>query len=103
MWEEGRVVWVTAGHDKDRFYAIVSVAEGRVAVADGKLRKLGKPKWKNLLHVRPTGTVLESSAVTTDKKLREALRPFNAGGTATNGSGGSPRKEGGYELCQRQT
>lgn len=85
MLEKGRVVRVIAGHDKNRFYAIVSVAEGRVAIADGKARKLARLKWKNPLHVRPTSTVLDNSAVLTDKKLREALKPFYAAG-----------EEGGY-------
>lgn len=77
MLEEGRVVYSIAGHDKDRFYAVVSAGKDRVTIADGKARKLGQPKAKNALHLRPTNTTLDMEACNTDKKLREALRPFN--------------------------
>ena len=77
MLDAGRVVKSIAGHDKDRFYAIISVEGDRVTIADGKARKLAAPKAKNVLHVRPTGTTLDLNIVTTDKKLREALGPWN--------------------------
>lgn len=78
MLETGRVVRSDAGHDKDRFYVVVSASGTRASIADGKLRKLEKPKAKNLLHLRPTKTVLSPENMQTDKKLREALRPFNS-------------------------
>lgn len=80
MLEAGRVVRSIAGHDKDRFYVVVTAAGERVAIADGRRRKLAAPKAKNLLHVRVTNTVLPPDAYTTDKRLREALAPFQAAG-----------------------
>lgn len=93
MLQTGCVVRSIAGHDKDRFYVVVNMEAGKAFIADGKRRKLEKPKAKNPLHLRPTLTVLDLQAVTTDKKLRRALLPFN----------GTVEKEGGNELCQRQT
>lgn len=78
MLQAGRVVRSIAGHDRDSFYVIVEAAVGRVLIADGKARKLAKPKAKNPRHVRPTNEVLDLGAVTTDKKLRAALRAFCA-------------------------
>lgn len=77
MLKPGMVVRSAAGHDKDRFYVIVAILGQKVSIADGKRRKLEKPKHKNPLHLNPTKTVLDIAALTTDKKLREALRPFN--------------------------
>lgn len=80
MLQAGRVVKSIAGRDQDRFYVVVSVESGRVSIADGKARKLAKPKGKNPLHLRPTNSYLDLSAVTTDKQLRKALEPLNAAG-----------------------
>lgn len=80
--KSGQIVRSIAGHDKNKFYVIVTAAQNSVTIADGKARKLDKPKRKNVLHVRPTNTVLDLSVLTTDKKLRKAIADF--------------REEGGY-------
>lgn len=80
MLEAGRVVRAIAGHDKDRFYVVITAEQDRICIADGKRRKLAKPKAKNPLHIRVTNTVLDLSTVETDKKLREALWRFNEAG-----------------------
>lgn len=72
----GQIVKSIAGHDKDRFYMIVQVEKDSVTIADGKARKLGKPKRKNVLHIAPTNTILDPVVLTTDKKLRKALADF---------------------------
>jgi ribosomal protein L14E/L6E/L27E len=86
MLEVGRVVRSNSGHDKDRFYAVVAVKEGRVTIADGKLRKLSKPKEKNVLHVSPTSLILDMGVVITDKKLREALLHLNRAAETEGGN-----------------
>lgn len=73
----GQVVWSAAGHDKDRFYMVVNLEKDAVWIADGKRRTLASPKRKNPIHLRKTNTVLDPDAVTTDKKLRQALAGFN--------------------------
>ena len=90
MLEIGRVVRASAGRDKHRFYAVAKLEQGEVFIADGKRRKLAKPKRKNSAHLCLTKTVLESTALKTDKQLRLALRPFNEGPGAHN------EQEGGY-------
>jgi ribosomal protein L14E/L6E/L27E len=74
MLKAGCVVRSIRGHDKDSFYVITQILGDRVTIADGKARKLAKPKVKNTLHVRPMNVVLDMQAVTTDKKLREAMK-----------------------------
>ncbi|WRS27494.1 KOW domain-containing RNA-binding protein [Oscillospiraceae bacterium MB08-C2-2] len=74
---EGTVVKSVAGHDQNRFYVITKIEPGFVWIADGRLRKLEKPKRKNILHIKKTNTALSLEKISTDKKLREALRPFN--------------------------
>lgn len=82
--ETGRVVKVAAGHDAPGYFAVLRV-EGRfVMLADGRRRTLVRPKRKNLRHIRKTDTWLDETSLTTDKKLREALRAFceHEGGNA---------------------
>lgn len=75
----GGVVRSIAGHDKNIFHVIVRVEQDIVFLADGKARKLEKPKRKNAKHVAATRTVLDMDILTTDKTLRAALWPFNYG------------------------
>ena len=89
---EGRVVYSAAGHDKNRFYMVVKCEGDAIYIADGKRRKLEKPKRKNPIHLRRTNTVLDPLAITTDKKLRNALAPLNNPSAAPN------EEEGGTKL-----
>ena len=68
----GRVVISSAGHDKGRFMLVVGADGDRIFVADGKERKLGHPKKKNIRHVRATSSTIEPEGLT-DKKLRQLL------------------------------
>jgi len=92
MLQTGNVVYSTAGRDKHKFYAVVGLERDMALIADGKGRKLEKPKRKNLLHLRPTKTLLDGAALRTDKQLRLALAPFN------NGEGVHTETEGGTRL-----
>ena len=87
-WRRGQVARSLAGHDKGTFLAVLEVAPPRGArefaclvapyavVADGKARPLERPKRKKLFHLAPTGTALPEEALETNRKLRNALRPF---------------------------
>lgn len=77
MRQTGRVVKSIAGHDKDRFYVVVGSKGDRVDIADGKARKLAKPKAKNMLHLRATSILLDMETTKTDKQLRAALHALN--------------------------
>lgn len=75
--QEGMIVKSDAGHDQERYYVVVAVQEGFAFIADGKRRKLSKPKKKNVRHLKRTGRAVELTAVNTDPKLRRALRELN--------------------------
>ena len=68
----GRVVISSAGHDKGRFMLVVGADGDRILLADGKERKLGHPKKKNIRHVRATARTIEPEGLT-NKKLRQTL------------------------------
>ena len=74
MFQCGEVVFSAAGHDKERFYAVVGVGEdGCPLIADGKRRKLQSPKRKNPKHLRPTGKQVELAGIGSDRAPRRAL------------------------------
>ena len=73
---QGSVIKSIAGHDKDFHYAVIKVDENYVYIANGKERKLEKPKRKNIKHISPTTTVLDLNEIT-NKKLRKLLADFD--------------------------
>jgi len=71
----GMIVRSKAGRDCGKLFAIVGVLDPPfVYVADGDIRKIDKPKRKNLKHVELTGTM---SALLV-KKLEDKIRITNA-------------------------
>ena len=76
--KRGAVVENRSGHDKG-FFAVVNLDGGCVYIANGRSRLLEKPKKKNPKHLSLTGDVLDMENITTDKKLRAALWPYNFG------------------------
>lgn len=74
MIEEGMVVHSAAGHDAGVCYLVLAVEGNFALLADGRRRKLDRPKRKSVRHIRKTNTRLQRPD--TDKKLREALRAF---------------------------
>ncbi len=71
--ERGCVVQSLAGRDRERLMAVLDCREGRVLVADGKVRKLAQPKAKNPRHLRQLGCRLDAEDLGSDKTLRKAL------------------------------
>lgn len=69
----------TAGHDRGTLYLVLEEDGGSVLLADGKLRKLARPKKKNRKHVifLPEGLTEAVSGKLhdplTDAALRRAL------------------------------
>jgi ribosomal protein L14E/L6E/L27E len=76
---KGSVVRATAGRDKDKFFVVLSVEGAYAQIADGKRRKVQKPKNKKLIHLAPTNTVYEGST-DSNPKIRTILRNFKNGG-----------------------
>ena len=72
---EGTVVKAKAGRDDEKNFVVTEVCgDGRyVLIADGKTRKLDKPKRKNIKHLAVSNTVIDLNEIT-DKKLKMILR-----------------------------
>lgn len=75
--EPGMIVKSDAGHDQERFYVIVAVEEGWAYIADGKRRKVERPKRKNPRHLKPTSLRVDLSEADTNQKLRRILHGLN--------------------------
>lgn len=84
------VVVSLAGHDKGGVFAVVGAAGSQyVWIADGRRRKVEKPKRKKIRHLRPIGTLEPLQAgVRSNRSLRLALKAFPvAGDTNVTGEG----------------
>lgn len=69
------VVLSTAGHDSGRLFTVVGFADDNHAlIADGRLRRLEKPKKKKLRHLKVAGRL--ETACATNRALHRALREF---------------------------
>ena len=75
-YQRGLVVKSKAGHDKGTFLTVIEVKGNCLLLSDGKRRSLLKPKLKRMIHVAPSTYVLKDLELTTDKKIREALKNF---------------------------
>ena len=73
----GMIVRSAAGHDRGNFLVITAVEGDFAFVADGKERKLQKPKKKRLKHLKLTNTVIDTDNLT-DKGLRKIISAFPA-------------------------
>ncbi len=72
--EEGSIVRSVAGRDAGRLFLVTEILDDEyVLLADGKLRKAGKPKKKKLRHIRTTG-----------KCIREASEVIREGGCSVD-------------------
>ena len=74
----GMVVQNQSGHDKG-YFAVVKIDSSYIYIANGKTRLLSSPKRKNPRHLILTKAILDMDSITTDRKLRAALWPFNYG------------------------
>lgn len=77
---EGSVVKSKAGHDRERFAVVVGFQDGWPLIADGKLRKLERPKRKNPRHLVGTRERLNLSEIHGNTMLKRMLWPFQYGG-----------------------
>jgi len=75
---KGSVVRARAGRDKDGYFVVAAFDDKYCFIADGKSRKLDKPKRKNLRHISLTDSVIENINDITDKKLRTLLKEYSA-------------------------
>lgn len=87
----GWIVRSTAGHDRDALFCVVKKEENFFFLADGKTRKLQKPKRKKERHVDimyraempdPTIQKLQCGNTVSDRELRRMLAAFKGGNHA---------------------
>ena len=90
--QPGTVVLVKKGRDAGRFLLVTALDGKDLMLADGKRRKLAKPKRKNPVHVQKTEIRLPLEALT-DKALRKALMPLNSAADAPKTKMNQIRKE----------
>lgn len=79
----GQVVYSKSGHDKGDVQMIVAVEGEYLFLADGRRRKLEKPKRKKKMHVQPTFYVeedvaakLQTGAYLLDADIKKALKKY---------------------------
>lgn len=79
----GQVVYSKSGHDKGDVQMIVAVEEEYLFLADGRRRKLEKPKRKKKMHVQPTFYVekdvaakLQKGEYLLDAEIKKALKKY---------------------------
>ncbi len=70
----GDVVLSTAGRDRGRLFFVLEAGGGFVTLADGKVRKLERPKRKNEKHVRK----VSQSDTLVAGKLRAGQKVLNS-------------------------
>ncbi|MEG1773352.1 MAG: KOW domain-containing RNA-binding protein [Oscillospiraceae bacterium] len=75
---QGTVVISRAGHDQGDWFAVVGLEGDFAFLADGKARKLERPKRKRLRHLAKTLTVLDAADYQTDRQLRKTLSKLSA-------------------------
>ena len=72
----GMIVRSKKGHDKGRFYAVLSVCGDSAALINAENRTKECPKRKKLLHLAPTKTVLTQAQLCSDSEIRQILAVF---------------------------
>lgn len=76
--QKGSIVRALAGRDKGGFFVVLDTEGSFALIADGKRRRIQRPKRKKLKHLAPTNTVYNGSTQT-NPQIRKALREFNGG------------------------
>ena len=79
----GQVVYSKSGHDKGDVQMVLAVEGEYLLLADGKRRKIEKPKRKKKMHVQPTFHVekevaakLQEGAYVLDADIKKALKKY---------------------------
>ena len=78
--EAGQIVFSKAGHDKGDIFVVLKSDDKYAYLADGKRRKLAKPKKKKLIHIQKTNKVAKDiiekldSGILLDSDLRKTLK-----------------------------
>ncbi len=71
----GMLVRSKAGHDKGCIYAVISVKNEYVYLADGGLRPLSRMKKKNVRHLQPI-LKMRAEDISSDIEIRKVIREY---------------------------
>ncbi len=74
----GTVVKSLAGHDRGKWFVIISCDDHFAFIADGKSRTINNPKRKNHIHLAQTKTVLSDSEMNSDESIRGFLKRYDS-------------------------
>ena len=74
----GHLVVSLSGRDKGCICTVVGISddEGYVFIADGKIRKVEKPKKKKLKHLKPIDQPVLPESKFTNRFIREAVNNY---------------------------
>ncbi len=81
----GSIVFSRAGRDAGRFFIVTEITDDTfVKIADGRLRKLEKPKKKKIKHLKATGDIatkikekLLNDDIIYDSEINRIIRMYN--------------------------
>lgn len=72
--ELGTVVQAIRGRDEGEIFVIQEiVSDDMVKIANGKKRKIEKPKLKKIMHLRVSSKKIDLNEITSNKNLRQKL------------------------------
>ena len=81
--QKAQIVYARRGHDSGRLFCVMDAEAGWLLLADGKRRRVSKPKRKNEKHVvlaggwnHPTIEKVRTGQPVRDRELRAALAAF---------------------------
>ena len=81
--EKAQIVRSLCGHDSGELFCVMDAGDGWLLLADGKRRRVNKPKRKNEKHVvlaggwnHPTIEKVRTGQPVRDRELRAALAAF---------------------------
>ena len=76
---KGSIVYSAKGHDKGNLFVVLDAEKDFVYLADGKIRRVSKPKKKKIKHIVKTNSVakLDFDNVS-DSSLRKCLSEYSA-------------------------
>lgn len=77
-YHRGQVVLSKAGRDQGLFFAVLDIEGDTAMIANGKERRVAKPKAKKQKHLAATNKTVSEEALATDKLLKKALAEYTA-------------------------
>ena len=88
--QTGHIVRALAGHDSGSLYCVIETEGDFLLLADGKGRRLTRPKRKRRKHVDPAGGSAPMAAIPgSDRELRRVLAQTRDRLGGSKGQGGN--------------